>query len=619
MKLSIVIVNYNVRHFLDQCLASVFHALEGIDGEVIVIDNASSDDSVPMLRERYADRITLIVNTDNPGFSKANNQGIAIAKGEYVLLLNPDTLVAADSFSACIDFMDTHPDAGGLGVKMIDGTGTFLPESKRALPTPWVSFYKIFGLSALFPRSKTFARYHLTYLSADENHEIEILSGAYMWMRKSVLEQIGYLDETFFMYGEDVDLSYRIILGGYKNYYVADTQILHYKGESTKKGSLNYVRVFYQAMIIFAKKHFAGRQQQWFIQAIRLAVYVRALMAIGHRLASRFGFAAIEAVGIISLIQIIKNYWEWNVKYVEGGHYPDTFDWIAAPVYTLVFTGLLWGAGAYRKPYRIRPLVAATLSGFVAIATVSYLFPAINFSRAIVGLTSIFTLLMTIASRGLIHWRSGGSFFFSEPRARRVLVMGDPRPAETEGLIRNDWPDAAVLVGHLPADADPAPLIPLLRADELVFCESAALPMKAILAQLPRLGSSTLTMRIRQRDCDFVVSPHEVVAAGGGTAHRRRMLTLARTKRTFDLIASTLLLFAWPLLLPFWKAPVGALRGLWQAARGHVSLVAPGWGKRGLLPMPTLPGGLADTYRNHYTWETDLWVLRHAWRSLGAD
>jgi GT2 family glycosyltransferase len=208
MKLSIIIVNYNVEYFLEQCLHSVYSACEGIESEVFVVDNNSVDGSINMIKEKFP-QLVLIENKDNRGFSKANNQAISIAKGEYVLLLNPDTVVEKDTFSKVIEYMDFNKEAGGLGVKMIDGKGHFLPESKRGLPTPEVAFYKVFGLSKLFPKSRKFGKYHLSYLDNDEIHEVEILAGAFMLIRKSVLDKIGYLDENFFMYGEDIDLSYR--------------------------------------------------------------------------------------------------------------------------------------------------------------------------------------------------------------------------------------------------------------------------------------------------------------------------------------------------------------------------------------------------------------------------
>ena len=186
-------------------MLAALKSIEGLDAEIIVIDNDSKDGSQDVLKEKFGENIILVENHDNPGYAKANNQGIAMAKGRYVLLLNPDTVVGEDTFRICVDFMDQNPQAGALGVKMIDGEGIFLPESKRALPTPWVSFYKIFGLASLFPNNKTFGKYHLSFLDKNENHEVEILSGAYMLMRKSLLDEIGYLDESFFMYGEDID------------------------------------------------------------------------------------------------------------------------------------------------------------------------------------------------------------------------------------------------------------------------------------------------------------------------------------------------------------------------------------------------------------------------------
>ncbi|MBK8497587.1 MAG: glycosyltransferase family 2 protein [Flavobacteriales bacterium] len=218
MKLSVIIVNYNVRAYLEQCLRTVFTALEGIEGDVFVVDNQSTDGSVEMVREKFP-QVKLIANADNVGFSRANNQAIRASNADYVVLLNPDTVVGEDVFRKVIAFLDGHPKAGGLGVKMIDGTGHFLPESKRGLPTPAVAFYKIIGLTRLFPHSRIFGRYHLGHMPENGTARIEILSGACMFLRKKTLDEVGLLDESFFMYGEDIDLSYRITLGGYENWY----------------------------------------------------------------------------------------------------------------------------------------------------------------------------------------------------------------------------------------------------------------------------------------------------------------------------------------------------------------------------------------------------------------
>lgn len=273
MKLSVVIVNYNVKYFLEQCLCSVRAASIGMDVEVFVVDNNSSDGSMEYLKPKFPE-IIFIENKDNPGFARANNQAIAQSKGEYVLLLNPDTIVGEESFRTLIYFLDEHPKTGGVGVKMLDGNGHFLPESKRAFPSPWVSFCKLFGLSKLFPNSRTFARYSLPYLSADKQHKVEVLSGAFMLMRREALNKVGLLDESFFMYGEDIDLSYRIILGGYQNYYLPE-RILHYKGESTRHNDIKYIKAFYGAMLIFYRKYYP--RSGWLMSGlIRLSIGMKA-------------------------------------------------------------------------------------------------------------------------------------------------------------------------------------------------------------------------------------------------------------------------------------------------------------------------------------------------------
>ncbi|WP_288213143.1 glycosyltransferase family 2 protein, partial [Parabacteroides sp. CAG:2] len=268
-KLSVIIVNYNVKYFLEQCLYSVRAAVTGMDAEVFVVDNNSTDGSVEYLRPKFPE-VVFIENKDNPGFAKANNQAIRQCTGEYVLLLNPDTVVGEESLRSLCFQMDEDPEIGAIGVKMLNGHGVFLPESKRAFPSPWVSFCKIFGLSKLFPNSPAFARYSLPYLDKEQTHKVEVLAGAFMLLRHEALDKVGLLDESFFMYGEDIDLSYRIVLGGYKNLYVPE-RILHYKGESTKHGDLRYIRAFYGAMLIFYKKYYPG--SGWLMRIlIRLAV-----------------------------------------------------------------------------------------------------------------------------------------------------------------------------------------------------------------------------------------------------------------------------------------------------------------------------------------------------------
>ncbi|MCB0641990.1 MAG: glycosyltransferase, partial [Phaeodactylibacter sp.] len=361
MLLSVIIVNYNVKYFLEQALLSVRKASVQLPVEVYVVDNNSVDDSVQMVREKFPE-VQLIENKENTGFSVANNQAIRIASGKYVLLLNPDTVVKEDTFEKCLAFMEAHPEAGALGVKMIDGSGNFLPESKRGFPTPFVAFCKTFGLSRLFPKSRLFNRYHLGFLDMDENHEVDVLSGAFMLMRMEALDKVGLLDETFFMYGEDIDLSYRITLGGYKNYYFSDTTIIHYKGESTKRGSLNYVRTFYNAMIIFAKKHFDRDKARLFVFGLQMAIYLRAFLTLMNNLVRRFYLPVLDASLLFLGLYLIKEFWA-SLYYKDPNYYQPTFFLFNVPLYILVWLGSVYFSGGYDAPSNLRRLVRGLLFG----------------------------------------------------------------------------------------------------------------------------------------------------------------------------------------------------------------------------------------------------------------
>lgn len=277
MKLTVIIVNYNVKFFVEQCLDSLERALDGIDSEVFVVDNHSSDGSIEYLKPRFP-KVIFIESNHNLGFARANNMAIRQAEGQYVLLLNPDTFVSEQTIKQAIEFMDQHPKAGGAGVKMFNTDGTKALESRRGLPTPLTSFYKMCGLCSKFPESRRFGKYYMGYLSWDKPERIDIISGAFCLMRKEALDKAGHLDEDFFMYGEDIDLSYRLLKAGYDNWYLP-LPILHYKGESTHKSSFRYVHVFYQAMLIFFKKHY-GHMHLWVTLPIKAAIYVRSAMAL---------------------------------------------------------------------------------------------------------------------------------------------------------------------------------------------------------------------------------------------------------------------------------------------------------------------------------------------------
>ena len=324
MKLSVIIVNYNVKYFLKQCLSSVYESDrrlangEDLELDVWVVDNDSVDGSVEMVREDFPE-VHIIANKENVGFARANNMALARCTGERLLLLNPDTVVERDTLVQCADFMRQHPDCGGLTVKMVDGSGRYLPESKRGFPTPEASFYKISGLIRLFPHHRRIAAYYLGHLSEDEVNEIEILPGAFLMFTRETYEQIGGLDESYFMYGEDIDYSWRIKLAGWKNYYLPTTHIIHYKGESTKHGSMNYVYTFYNAMSIFVKRYFSGGNARLFNSLLHVAIWARACLAWLKRMVQAIVVPltdfAVAFAGFLGLKYLWATYWASNVHY----------------------------------------------------------------------------------------------------------------------------------------------------------------------------------------------------------------------------------------------------------------------------------------------------------------
>ena len=307
MKISVVIVNYNVKYYVGQCIDSVRRALQGIDSEIIVVDNHSRDGSVDYLSK--IEGVRIIESGHNLGFSKANNIAIRQSTAEYVLMLNPDTIVAEDAIRMIIDFADSHPQAGGIGVRMHNDWGTTARESRRGLPSPMTSFYKIIGLSKRLPLHRKYGRYYMGWLPWDSPSRIEVVSGACFLVRRKALDEVGLMDEDYFMYGEDIDLSYRLLKSGWENWFVP-ADIIHYKGESTQKTSFNYVHVFYNAMLIFMRKHYS--HLSWLIiWPLQIAVYFIALLALMATLFDRMK----KSLGFGGRYKI-----EFPVLYLEGSN-----------------------------------------------------------------------------------------------------------------------------------------------------------------------------------------------------------------------------------------------------------------------------------------------------------
>lgn len=634
MELSVVIVNYNVKAYLEQCLHTVEKAIAGIAGEVFVVDNQSTDGSVELVREKFP-WVRLIANQDNVGFSRANNQAIREAQGDYVLLLNPDTVVGEDVFRKVIDFMNAHPKAGGLGVKMIDGTGHFLPESKRGLPTPQVAFFKIIGLTRLFPKSRLFGRYHLGHLPENEAAPIEILSGACMFLRKRTLDEVGLLDESFFMYGEDIDLSYRITLGGYENWYFPEARIIHYKGESTKKSSVNYVFVFYNAMAIFAKKHFTARSAGIFPLLINGSIYLSATAALVRRFVERTFLLLLDLLlvfGTLALSPVVPQRWpiiqEVGIDLLIGG----------------LVVG--WSAlfGAYDRPLRpFAPLMAMlapaiTLFALLALGTLDR-----DVAIDLITMAGVWALAATIMRAVLFQLRIKGMGIRRKER-ERVLAIGTP--AEARRTLALLWQThfglgRAVSVEPEAPEAAVGALrerIARERIGEVVFC-AQDLGWSRIISYLEQLRRRGTEFKIAQPGVSFIIGPSSIESLQDLfvlPAYSVKDPGSQRNRRIVDLGVSLVVLLTFPLLAWMYAAPRQAVRNAWEVLWGRRTWVGyapplptsgrlPGLPPSVLPPVPAdelpPPGLLRDRLNILYAKDQHLWhdlrTVFRSWRSLG--
>ncbi|HBH48173.1 MAG TPA: glycosyl transferase family 2 [Bacteroidales bacterium] len=651
MDISIVIVNYNVKHFLEQCLHSVFKSVKAINSEVFVVDNNSVDGSCQMVREKFP-QVKLIENKFNAGFSKANNQAIKQAIGRYILLLNPDTFVQEDTLKKCIDFCDAKTDIGGLGVKMIDGKGEFLPESKRALPTPLVAFYKIFGLSALFPKSKTFGKYHLGYLDKDKNHEVEVLAGAFMMLRKSVLDTIGLLDETFFMYGEDIDLSYRILKAGFKNYYFSDTAIIHYKGESTKKGSINYVMVFYKAMIIFAQKHFTKKRANLYSILIHFAIYFRAALGIIRRVVLATFEPIMDALFIYLGFYFFTPLWELY-KSGQRGYYPPEFFTYVIPAYVLIWMFFIYFAGGYDKKIKLSDLIKGTFWGSVAIVLIySFLPESLRFSRALILLGTIWVIISVFRSRLI------GTALFSQNRkllltsaVKRIVTVGSVTESERvltilkesklnfEFIGRVNSSKATKSKGVLGHIEQLGEIIKINKVDEIIFC-SQDLTAASIIEAMLLISNPSTEFKIAPPESISVIGSSSIHTTGDLYVIDMNSLTKGvnkRKKRLFDIMSAVVLFVLSPLMIILTDSPIGLLRNIFLVIYGRRTWVGLAWEhhhidehsdfKKGILtpddgwkkesPTELVKERLNIMYVKNYSVLTDITIMFRAHRSLG--
>ena len=631
MTLSVIIVNYNVKYFLKQCLASVFGSKKELaDGttlslDVWVVDNDSVDGSIEMVRRDFP-QVHVIENHENVGFARANNMALTKSTGDYLLLLNPDTVVENDTFVRCVDFMMQNADCGGLTVKMVDGKGNFLRESKRGFPSPAASFYKIAGLTRLFPHSKRFAAYYMGHLGEDDVNEIEILPGAFLMLRREVYDKIGGLDETYFMYGEDIDYSWSIKLAGWKNYYLPTTRIIHYKGESTRKGSMNYVYTFYNAMAIFVRKYFSGKDARLFNLLLQVAIWLRATLAWMQRIAQRVAVPLADFLLAYGGFVLIKALWE-NVKWGGAEYYPAEYTLLVIPLYILILMCSSWLGGGYDKPVRIGRIVSGMGTGLLLLlAFYSLLDESQRYSRMLLVLGSVWTLLATLTVRVLLSINNAKGYALRAHTRGVTLAVGSPTETarlkelyasmgmSTDNVTITDDTDAR----HL------QDLIRIEHADEVVFC---GCDIRHVIELMAYLRTTGVEYKIAPSESAYIIgsesvlSPDDLYIADLNTITTD---TSRRRKRLFDIGTSLLLLLLSPLLFWFQKRKgsyfghclsvlVGSIT--WVGYTNHRGVFSPADMLRADA-TEQLRERLTLRYMRHYSTATDFTILMRNWNNL---
>jgi GT2 family glycosyltransferase len=563
--LSVVIVNYNVRNFLEQALHSVQRAALRISAEVFVVDNNSVDGSVPMVRETFPD-VELIANVSNVGFGAANNMAIERSKGRYVLILNPDTIVQEDTFQRMVSFMDRHPEAGAVGCQILNPDGTFAPESRRSFPTPQVGFYRISGLGRLFPKSPRFGRYNMTFLPRDQVAEVDALSGSCMMLRAEAVVPsrggVGLFDEDFFMYGEDLDLCYRIQKAGWKIFYTPDTQIIHYKGESTKKGEIRYVRLFYGAMVLFTRKHLSGRYSTVVAGVLQTAIMLRAGLSVLSRATTHMARPTLDFALVYLTVALLA----WlRSRQLESPLSPLYLTAVAPAFGAGTLLGIVL-TGGYRRSsrQRLRPALLGVLLGFLVVSAVSFFAKAIAFSRAVVLLGLPATGMLLAVSR--LVWAAKRS----EPR--RAIIVGDHQEAERLAALIGSHPRPPFLMdGYVEPDDEPVAhgghgesglnllgaihhlrdVVRLHRVDDVVFAVKN-LSNQRILSLMQSLRDLPVQFRMLGEDRSHVIGKSSISELGlpdwSEALSEAVTLRSRASRKTFEIPVALGLLVLFPLL-----------------------------------------------------------------------
>lgn len=609
MKVSVIIVNYNVRYFLEVCLDSVLKAAEGLAVEVIVVDNNSADDSLEMLRQRFP-QVIRIENRENTGFSKANNQGVSIARGEYILFLNPDTVMPEDFFRKTVAFLDTHPEAGALGPRLIDGKGRFAPDAKKSFPTLSVALYKSSGINRLFPRSPYFNRYYAVHIDEWQTAPVEVLSGCCMMVRRSVIDKIGgAFDEDYFMYCEDVDLSYRITQAGYQNIYYPEATLVHYKGESTRKATLSYIRIFNEALATFVRKHYSKGQARLFTFAIQIGILLRAVLGVLRSLFRILRMPLFDALVLLIILFLMKEFWVLNIK----GAKPIPANYILAtfPAYILLWIAAMWLNGAYDQPYRPLRVVRGMVVGSVMILAYYGLLSAeLRYSRGLIMLSGIVGTVALLGLHELLYRLGILRFIPFDDEERKTIIAGDAASYDEATELLLKVPAAPNLAGRIavsPSDThsdklgnleEIQGLLYTAGVGEVIFC-SASLSYSRMLEEMQRCGDR-YDYKIHLPGSRGFVGSNSSHAAGdlymAGRRYALAQFSQQRNKRVFDIVSSFGLLLLSPIFVFIVKKPAGFLANVIAVLTGRKTWIGYDTNMAGIAGLPTVKAAIVPPY-----------------------
>jgi GT2 family glycosyltransferase len=593
MDLTVIIVNYNVRQFLENALASIARALEGIQGEVIVVDNASRDGSVAMVQKTFP-WVRVIANTENVGFARANNAALRMARGRHILLINPDSVVQEDTFKVMIRFLDAHPQVGLAGCKVLNPDGTFQLPCRRSFPTPWVAFTKMFGLSGLFPQSRLFGRYNLTYRSPDETYPVDAVSGSFMIIRAEVYQRIGGLDESFFMYGEDLDWCFRVQQAGFAVYYVHETSVIHFKGESTRRSNINEVRLFYQAMELFVAKHFRRSMVQRFI--LSLGITFREALTWVRRFTPPLvlmgmDFLIVDAALFLSAFI----YFQDPYKFIQGASH---VVWFAPGL--LVVLGLA-GAGVYHGN-RFSPTRAAigVVSGYLVISAAVFFFKNLAYSRAVVALAGFVSVLAIPTWKVILHKIVAARMHPGGRRTLfggRTLIVGIGESArellrrlrgrmeagydvvgfvDTSGLHVGEMLDGVEIVGSM---ENVGKVVEQLSVSDVIF-STDGISYAEILSVITRSNNSAVSFRLVPNSLEAIIGKTRIDQLDTiplvDIDYNLHLPSHRLLKRLADVIVSSvflLLLYIPVRLSQGWSKPDGWVRAMPAVFAGRRSIV----------------------------------------------